>query len=86
MALRAASPEVPTVAHGGQRADLILERAGGATTGVRRQAGRDDQRADAPGLVTLRDSFGETFTAVSPRLRGPAMPSAAPTRRFGTWC
>jgi len=49
--------------HDGQEVDLILERGDGAVTGFEVKAGRDVQRNDARGLVALRDTLGQQFTA-----------------------
>ncbi len=49
--------------HDGHEVDLIVERDDGAVTGIEVKAGRDVQRNDARGLIALRDTLGEQFTA-----------------------
>ena len=49
--------------HDGHEVDLIVERDDGAVTGIEVKAGRDVQRNDARGLIALRNTLGEQFTA-----------------------
>lgn len=49
--------------HDGHEVDLVIERDDGAVTGFEIKAGRHVQQRDARGLVALRDTLGDQFSA-----------------------